>query len=258
MRAEASQRQTGIGAARDHDLNRLGRVLDERLQGLVTERIPDRVPVLEDDHEGRCVGELLDQKWDGDGDDREWPGGEHLAGANPGRSVKLVEREHELIPELDRVGVLPVEREPRERDPRPILSFPLAEKRRLAVPSRGADERQPPPSTFTQAIDQMLPRHETRSHARWLQLRLEDQRLHRTTSFLAERTARGSVRQAPRAESVSARSQLGSVTRPCVTAAEPLAGRRLGPARRGLHPARRARTGAARQEPASRTRLRRA
>ena len=117
VRAKAGKGKRGIGAARDHDLYRLRRVLDERAHGLVAERVPDEVPVLDDEHERWRVGELLDQQRDRDRHDPQRSRREHLDGVRAGARMDAVKPEDELVPELDGVGVLPVEREPRERHP---------------------------------------------------------------------------------------------------------------------------------------------
>jgi hypothetical protein len=143
-RAQTVEREVGIRARRDRELEGRRREVEQRRERRVDARVDDLVEIVEDEHAGRVAPrEVVDEQRHDDRDQvragREQRGLGGLARAGDDRP----QRGDDPAPEAHGVVVGGVERQPRER---PVLGrrdVPEREQRRLARAGRRGEQRQP-------------------------------------------------------------------------------------------------------------------
>ena len=145
------ERERGVGAGGEHELDVRRQVADEPRDRLARGRAGEAVEVVEHERDLVHLGQRVDQA-------REHDLAQGRAG---GRWVEAERGEH-VRPQDDRVVVALVQRHPRDE---PVLELGLApggEQRRLAEPGRARDQREPAALTVAQALEEPFARDRAR------------------------------------------------------------------------------------------------
>ena len=154
---EPSQPEPRVGAGDDHEVRRLGQVLDQELHLLATGRRLQELEVVEDQHDVVHGRHGVDQPGQDPGDQVSAVAG-HVAGDVRGeRAAGPVQRGAHVRPQSLRVVVRRVEGDPRRRSAPPPARQPLGRQRGLAVAGRGRDQRDRTAGRLVEEVDQSLP-----------------------------------------------------------------------------------------------------
>ena len=169
---QPGQRQRRVGPSGQHQVQARRQVLEQERQRRVHRLGVDQVVVIENQQHLAVAGlggQLVDQRCHQPLEGCRRRGAQQEADSLPDPRARPVQRGYRVTPEPHRVVVGCVQRQPGHR---PVARRgPVGQQGRLAGPSRGAHQDEPPRQPFTERLHQARAGHETRPRAGHVQLR---------------------------------------------------------------------------------------